>query len=90
MVARAAKTINFRTPAAKQALIDHAAEALGKSRTEFILEASCEKAREVLADRSHFVVSTRVLQRFSEVIDAPLANSDALERLLTKPAPWER
>ena len=42
------KIINFRAPAAKRALIDHAAEISGKNRTDFILDASCEKAREIL------------------------------------------
>lgn len=84
------KVINFRAPAAKQALIDHAAEISGKNRTEFILEASCEKAREVLADQTHFAVSSKTLRRFNQLIDAPLANPKALKRLLDKPAPWER
>lgn len=90
MTATASKTINFRAPAAKQALIDQAAGVMGKNRTEFILEASCEKAREVLADRTHFAVSRKVLERFSKLIDAPLESSEALKRLLSKPAPWER
>lgn len=87
--ATATKVINFRAPASKQALIDHAAEVLGKNRTEFILEASCEKAREVLADQTHFVLSQHALQRFNELIEAPLTNTDALHRLLSTPAPWE-
>jgi uncharacterized protein (DUF1778 family) len=88
--AAANKVINFRAPAAKQALIDHAAQASGKSRTDFILDASCEKAQEVLADRTHFVLSRQTLQRFNKLIEAPLKNTDALRRLLTTPAPWER
>lgn len=90
MTPAAARTINFRAPAAKQALIDHAAAVAGKNRTEFILEASCEKAREVLADQTHFAVSRDALRRFNQLIDAPLANTAALQRLLGKPAPWER
>jgi uncharacterized protein (DUF1778 family) len=86
----ASKTINFRAPAAKQALIDQAAQVLGKNRTEFILEASCEKAREVLADQTHFALSRQALQRFNALIDVPLTNTDALRRLLSTPAPWER
>ena len=86
----ATKTINFRAPAAKQALIDHAAEVLGKNRTEFILDASCEKAREVLADQTHFALSRQALLRFNALIEAPLTNTDALQRLLSTPAPWER
>ena len=90
MTATASKTINFRAPAAKQALIDQAAQLMGKNRTEFILEASCEKAREVLADQTHFALSRQALQRFNALIEAPLTNTDALRRLLGTPAPWQR
>ncbi|MCD9032197.1 DUF1778 domain-containing protein [Luteimonas sp. Y-2-2-4F] len=90
MSTAATKTINFRAPAAKQALIDRAAEASGKNRTEFILDASCEKAREVLADQVHFAVSREVVQRFNALVEAPLADPEALRRLLDTPAPWER
>lgn len=86
----ATRVINFRAPAAKQALIDHAAQVSGKNRTDFILDASCEKAREVLADRTQFGLNTQAWQRFNELIDAPLANADAVRRLLATPAPWER
>jgi uncharacterized protein (DUF1778 family) len=84
------KVINFRAPAAKQALIDHAAQVSGKSRTDFILDASCEKAQEVLADRTQFVLSRQALLRFNKLLEAPLTNTDALHRLLTTPSPWER
>lgn len=88
--APATRIINFRAPAAKQALIDQAASVSGKNRTEFILEASCEKAREVLADRTHFAVSREASQRFNALLDAPLENTETLRRLLSTPAPWER
>lgn len=90
MSAVASKTINFRAPAAKQALIDHAVEVSGMNRTEFILDAVCEKAREVLADQTQFALSRQALQRFNALLDAPLENNAAIRRLLATPAPWER
>ena len=89
MTSAATKVINLRAPASKQALIDHAADVLGKNRSEFILEASCEKAREVLADQTQFTLGRRALQRFNALIDAPLTDPEALQRLLDTPAPWE-
>lgn len=85
----ASKVINFRAPAAKQALIDHAVEVSGRNRTEFILDAVCEKAREVLADQTRFTLSRPALQRFNALLDAPLQNNEAMRRLLSTPAPWE-
>ena len=90
MSVAASKVINFRAPAAKQALIDHAVEVSGTSRTEFILDAVCEKAREVLADQTRFALSRQDLQRFNALLDAPLTNNAAIRRLLDSPAPWER
>lgn len=82
-------TINLRAPLIKRNLIDHAAEVAGKSRTDFMLEASCEKAYELLADQTRFVLNEAQLRAFNEVLDAPLANPEAIARLLARPAPWE-
>lgn len=90
MSALASKVINLRAPAAKRALIDQAVEVSGQNRTEFILDAACEKAREVLADQTQFALSRQALQRFNELIEAPLDNAEAIRRLVATPAPWER
>ena len=49
-------TINLRADQAKRALIDRAAEKVGKNRSEFMLEAACRQATEVLLDQRLFVV----------------------------------
>ncbi|MDG6348268.1 DUF1778 domain-containing protein [Luteimonas sp. 8-5] len=84
----AAETINFRVPRAKKALIDQAATALGKKRTEFMLDALSEKAREVLADQTRFQVDQRQLAEFNRLLEEPI--SDAAIRMLLRKAPWER
>ena len=61
----AAETINFRLRKAKKALIDEAANALGKKRSVFMLDALSEKAREVLADRTRFELGQRQAQAAS-------------------------
>ncbi|MBV8656223.1 MAG: DUF1778 domain-containing protein [Burkholderiales bacterium] len=82
-------TINLRAPSDQRALIDQAAQLTGKNRTEFMLEAACEKAQQVLLDRTAFALDEASFQRFSSLLDAPLDNSDAVLRLLTRRAPWE-
>lgn len=84
------KVINFRASASNQALIDHAAQICGKNRTDFILDATCEKAREVLADQAHFTLTQSQLLRFNDLLEAPLSNPEGLQRLLDTPSPWER
>jgi len=90
MSAATSKVINFRVPAAKQALIDHAVEVSGMNRAAFILDAVCEKAHQVLAEQIRFVLSRQQLQRFNALLDAPLENNAAIRRLLITSAPWER
>jgi len=45
--------LNMRIKPATRNLIDRAAELLGKTRTDFMLEASERRAEEVLLDRSY-------------------------------------
>lgn len=82
--------INLRAPAAKRALIDHAAQVQGQSRTEFMLDAASEKAQQVLLDRTLFVLDAKRHRQFVEALDAPLENTKALAKLLARKALWER
>jgi uncharacterized protein (DUF1778 family) len=88
--ATANEIINLRVPAAKKALIDRAAEAVSESRSSFILEASIHRAETILADRTHFVLSDKQMTLFQKALDAPLPDTAALLRLLTRPSPWEK
>lgn len=89
-VATRETTINLRAPAAQRALIDQAAQAQGKTRTDFMLEAAYEKAQQVLLDRTVFALDTRTFERFVKLLDTPIKANKSLKKLLTKPAPWER
>lgn len=82
--------INLRAPAAKRILIDQAAEVRGQSRTEFMLEAASEKAQQVLLDRTLFVLDAKRHRQFIAALDAPLQNTKALARLLSRKSLWER
>lgn len=83
------EVINLRIPAAQKALIDCAAQAVGKTRTTFILEQAVRHAEEVLADETRFRLSPEQWARFQEILDAPAAAAPALSRLLATPAPWD-
>lgn len=82
--------INLRTPASQRELIDRAAQLQGKSRTEFMLEASREKAQQVLLDQTLFTVTPKQYKAFVDLMDAPLGKNVALQRLLAKRPPWEK
>jgi uncharacterized protein (DUF1778 family) len=86
----ASSVINLRTPSSQRELIDRAARLQGKTRTEFMLEASREKAQQVLLDQTLFSVSPKQYKAFVALMDAPLGKNTALQRLLAKRAPWEK
>lgn len=90
MSATSSSVINLRTPAAQRELIDRAAQLQGKSRTEFMLEASREKAQQVLLDQTLFNVTSKQYKAFVALMDAPLGKNAALRRLLSKRSPWEK
>lgn len=84
--------INIRARSSDRDLIDQAAEALGKNRSEFMMEAACQKARDVLLDQTFFALDAPTFRRFREVLDQPLPrrNRAALRQLLRRQTPWER
>ena len=84
------RVINLRTDETRRALIDRAAEALGKDRTEFMLDAATREAQSVLLDRQFFQLDEAAFRRFSKALDAPPADNPRLRQLLAKQAPWER
>ena len=84
------KTINLRIKPDIQSLIDQAADLTGKSRTEFMLEASRLAAINTLLDRCWITVDQTVYQQFLEALDAPANPSPNLQRLITTRSPWEK
>lgn len=83
--------INIRVSKQTRALIDKAAEVLGRNRSEFVLDVAQERAKEVLLDRTQFELNASEHKRFTEMLDAPLPkkSADALKRLFDRKAPWE-
>ena len=82
-------TINLRAKVPQRSLIDQAARATGKSRTDFMLEAACERAQQVLLDQTVFALDAVRFKRFQALLDAPVAQGAALRKLLRRQAPWE-
>ncbi|MBI3344265.1 MAG: DUF1778 domain-containing protein [Gammaproteobacteria bacterium] len=82
-------TISIRAKAQQRDLIDQAAERLNRSRSDFMLEASCREAEDVLLDQTYFALDADVFAQFQEMLDNPPTQTDRLRRLLTTKAPWE-
>jgi uncharacterized protein (DUF1778 family) len=82
--------INLRARPEQRDLIDHAASLLGKNRSDFMLEAACERAQAVVLDQVHFALDPDKFQQFLDLLDAPPKPNPGLERLLALKAPWDK
>ena len=82
--------INLRASRKQRSLIDRAAAALGKNRSDFMLEASCREAEAILLDCRYFALDADKFEAFVAMLDSPPTANPRLRRLLTEPAPWDR
>ena len=84
------ETLNLRSPAAERGLIDRAAQASGKTRTDFILSAARRAAEEELLDRTIFVVSPSTYAKFLAMLDAPPKPNERLRRTMKATPSWSK
>ena len=84
------ETLNLRIPAAERGLIDRAAQASGKTRTDFILSAARRAAEEELLDHTIFVVSPAIYSKFLAMLDAPPRPNERLRRTMQATPPWSK
>ena len=85
-----AAPINIRARSTQRNLIDKAAAMLNKNRSDFMLEAACREAENVLLDQRLFLVDDNAWQAFETLIDAPVKDKPTLRKLLHDKAPWEK
>lgn len=76
--------LNLRAKESQRALIDAAAEILHKSRTDFILEMACKAAENVILDRRVFNFNDEQYAEFIDMLDAPVEDEPAINKLLAK------
>ena len=84
------ETINLRASQKQKLLIDRAAEALGRSRSDFMLDTACREAESILLDRRYFFLSEDAFKKFVAMLDRPPKDNPRLRRLLQTKAPWDR
>ena len=83
-----AAAINIRALPEQRDLIDQAANVLGKNRSDFMLEAACERAQSVLLDQVFFGRDAEKFQQFTAMLDSPATANVGLDRLMAIKAPW--
>jgi len=81
--------INIRALEGQRALIDKAASSLNKTRSDFMLEAACQAAENILLDQRLFLVDEDTFNAFQAQLDAPVADNAKLHYLLNQKSPWD-
>ncbi|AZR34867.1 DUF1778 domain-containing protein [Xanthomonas vasicola] len=81
-------SINLRALPEQRDLIDHAANLLGKNRSDFMLEAACERAKTIVLDQVFFSLDEGRFRQFTALLDAPQEDIPGLDRLMAVKAPW--
>lgn len=82
-------SINLRIETQTRNLIDEAAALLGKTRTEFMVEAARQEAIDVLLDQRLFSLDAEHYDDFVRALDNPPAPGPKLKALLRRKPAWE-
>ncbi|MDR2573782.1 MAG: DUF1778 domain-containing protein [Desulfovibrio sp.] len=88
----ATASINLRISDTEKALIDHAAQSMGKSRTAFILENTLRMAEEVILDRTRFTLDSAQWTQLNMALDNPPSEDHmrGLSKLFAARVPWQK
>ena len=82
--------INIRALDAQRNLIDKAAAIQNKSRSEFMLEASCREAENTLLDQRLFFLTQKEFKAFEAALTNPVTKNKGIIDLLESTSPWEK
>lgn len=83
------ETLNIRIKPEERMLIDLAAKARGKNRTDFILNAARLAAEEVLLEQKIITLSPEIYAEFVARLDMPPSSNERLRKTMQTPAPWD-
>lgn len=81
--------INIRARQEERSLIDYASHLVGKTRSDFMLEAACDKARQTMLDQVFFSMDNSQFNQFAQLLDAPASANPGLARLMAVSSPWD-
>ena len=86
----ASSALSLRIGAEDRKLIDRAAEALNKTRTEFMLESARAAATDALLDRRLFVLDRAEFRSFEKALAKAPKSADLMRELRKRPSPWKK
>jgi uncharacterized protein (DUF1778 family) len=79
--------VNLRVAPADDLLLRQAAELLGETLSEFLIESGRERAERLVADRTRFVLDDAAWTVFNEALDRPEEIKPELRELFARSRP---
>lgn len=86
----ASSALSLRISAKDRMLIDRAAEATHKTRTEFLLDSARAAASDALLDRNLFVLGPAEFKKFEKALKAAPKLDDIIRELKKRPSLWKK
>lgn len=80
--------INLRANSRQRDLIDCAAQLSSLSRTDFMLNAACERAQEILLDQRLFIATEEQFAELQRILDTPLSENKGFQDLMGDKYSW--
>jgi uncharacterized protein (DUF1778 family) len=87
-VADTRQALNMRIRPELRNLIDQAAQATGKNRTDFVLDAARQAAQATLLDQVHIQLNPEAYAAFLQRLDAPPQTNERLRKTMQTPPIW--
>ncbi len=84
------KAVNLRIREETRDIIDRAARLQGRSRSDFMIEASRKAAEDAILDQSVIVTDKASYDRFLAILDAPPQPNEQLRKTMQATPLWER
>jgi uncharacterized protein (DUF1778 family) len=79
--------VNLRVAPADDSLLRQAAELVGETLSEFLIESGRERAERLVADRTRFVLDEAAWIAFNEALDRPAEVKPELRELFARQQP---
>ncbi|MDR0776222.1 MAG: DUF1778 domain-containing protein [Azonexus sp.] len=82
--------VNLRMRTETRSLIDHAAMMLGRSRSDFVIEAARRAAEDAILDQTIIEVSRERYEQFLEMLDRPPQPNAKLRATMQAKPLWQQ
>ena len=82
------RAVNLRVRNDIRSLIDRAAKAHGKTRSDFMIDAARRAAEDALLDQTFLRVDAETHALFLDILDKP-PSGEGYRRLMDAPKPWD-